>query len=53
MHFFRADFPHHPHDLAARRPAHKRIVHQNHALAFEQSTNRIQLQLHTKIANRL
>ena len=53
MHFARARLPHHPHNFAAGRAAHQRIVHQNHALALQQVAHRIQLQLHAEVANGL
>jgi microcystin-dependent protein len=36
VHFARAGLPHHAHDLAAGGAAHDGIVHQHHALAFQQ-----------------
>ena len=53
MHFARARLPHHAHDLAAGGAAHDGIVHQHHALAFQQMPHRVQLQLHAEIADGL
>ena len=53
MHFARAGLAHHADDLAAGGAAHDGIVHQNHALAFQQVAHRVQLELHAEIADRL
>ena len=53
MHFFRACVADHAHDLAAGGAAHDGVVDQHHALAFEQSAHRIQLQLHSEVAHAL
>ena len=53
MHFARARAAHHADDLARGGAAHDRIVHQNHALAFQQMAHRVQLQLDAEVANGL
>ena len=53
MHFGRARVADHANDLAAGGAAHDRIVDQNHALAFKQAVNGIELQLHAEVAHRL
>ncbi len=53
MHFFRAGFAHHAHDLAACGAAHNGVVHQYDALALNQGADGVQLQLYAKITNGL
>src|SRR6266403_495732 len=53
VNFSRARFPYHTHDFAASGAAHKGIVHQHYALAFDEAAHRIELQLHAKIADGL
>src|SRR5882762_5679693 len=51
--FFCADLADHADDLAAGGATDDEIVDQNHALAFEQATNGIELELHAEITNSL
>ena len=49
----RAGAADHLHDLAARRAAHDRVVDHDHPLAAEHAAQRVQLQLHAEVADRL
>ena len=53
MHFARAGLAHHADDLAAGGAADDGIVHQDHALAFEQVAHGVQLELDAEIADGL
>src|SRR5271170_6694060 len=53
MDFLRSSGAHHAHDLAAGGAADDGVVDQNNALALKQITNRIQLELHAKVAHAL
>src|SRR5208283_2927056 len=53
VNFLGAGFTNHAHQFAAGRAAHDGIVHEHNTLSGDQTANRIQLQLHTEIANRL
>ena len=43
----------HLHDLAARRAAHDRVVHHHDPLAGEHAAQRVQLELHAEVPDRL
>ena len=51
MHFFRAGFPDHPHDLLGRRATHNGIVNEKNPLAFQKQLVRVQLQPNTHVPN--
>ena len=51
MHLARPGIAHHLHDLHAGGAAHDRIVDQHDALAFQQRTVGIVLQLHAEMTN--
>ena len=51
MHFLRARFTHHLHDLEAGRTAHDAVVDKDDALAVDQCTVGVVLQLDTEVAN--
>src|SRR5436190_151671 len=53
MHLFRSRTAYHANDLAAGGAAHDRIVDQHHALPFEQTAHRVQLEFDAEIAHRL
>jgi len=51
--FFCADFADHANDFAAGGPTNDGIVDENHAFAFDQAADGIQLELHPEIADGL
>src|SRR5229473_1347233 len=53
VHFFGAGFAYHADDFAAGGAAHNGVVHQHDALTFNQAADRVELQLHAKIADGL
>src|SRR3989344_4664131 len=53
MHFLRARFIHHLHDLDGGRPPHQAVVHENDALAVHDGAVRIVFELHAELANML
>src|SRR5581483_8317676 len=53
MHLFRPGLTDHTDDFLAGRPPHNRVVDQHHPFTFKQTSHRIQLELHAKIAHRL
>ena len=50
---FRPRVAHHADDLAAGGAAHDGVVDQHHPLALEQGADRIELELHSEVANTL
>ena len=53
VHFARAGRLHHLHDLAARRAAHQRVVHEHDALTLEDAAHGIQLDLDAEVPDGL
>ncbi len=53
MYLTSARVAHHANNFAAGGAAHDRIVHQNHALAFQLVAHGIELQLYAEVANGL
>src|SRR5262245_29258876 len=53
VYFLGARAPDHPHDLAARRAAHDRVVDHHHPPALEHLAHRIQLHLDAEVADPL